>query len=178
MARVACCPDALNGKPNASRKSLKCSKNASRVDGDWWIWPIWWIWWIWWIWRNLVYGGLQRNLNCVLLMLNALMRWSSVDGGTPSFAAAPDGPGDSAPALGERRFDDLPFAPGLALRRRRAPQPEVVVGPIVSTATTRRRQTPRRSSESRTARSRSAAHGCCPASRRPAADPASSCRSS
>jgi NAD(P)-dependent dehydrogenase (short-subunit alcohol dehydrogenase family) len=37
-------------------------------------------------------GGLQRNLNCVLLMFNALMRWSSVDGGTPSFAAAPDRP--------------------------------------------------------------------------------------
>jgi len=37
-------------------------------------------------------GGLQRNLNCALLMFNALMRWSSVDGGTPSFDAAPDEP--------------------------------------------------------------------------------------
>ena len=37
-------------------------------------------------------AALQRNLNCVLLMPNALMRWSSVDGGTPSFAAAPELP--------------------------------------------------------------------------------------
>src|SRR6266576_1582038 len=37
-------------------------------------------------------GGLQRNLNCALLMFNALMRWTSVDGGTPSFDAAPDEP--------------------------------------------------------------------------------------
>src|SRR4026208_2199490 len=55
-----------------------------------------WIWLIWWIGLirvNLVItGGLQRNLNCALLMFNALMRWSSVDGGTPSFAAAPDEP--------------------------------------------------------------------------------------
>src|SRR5688572_32313396 len=55
-----------------------------------------------WIWVDLVdrvvrgesgdTGGLQRNLNCALLMFNALMRWSSVDGGTPSFDAAPDEP--------------------------------------------------------------------------------------
>jgi hypothetical protein len=36
--------------------------------------------------------GRQRNLNCVLSIPNALMRWSSVDGGTPSLAAAPDRP--------------------------------------------------------------------------------------
>jgi len=36
--------------------------------------------------------GLQRNLNRVLSIPNALMRWSSVDGGTPSLAAAPDRP--------------------------------------------------------------------------------------
>jgi hypothetical protein len=41
---------------------------------------------------NRVTGGLQRNLNCALLMFNALMRWSSVDGGIPSFDAAPDEP--------------------------------------------------------------------------------------
>jgi len=41
---------------------------------------------------DLVTGGLQRNLNCALLIFKALMRLSSVDGGTPSFAAAPDEP--------------------------------------------------------------------------------------
>ena len=34
----------------------------------------------------------QRNLNRVLLILKALIRLSSVDGGIPSFAAAPVGP--------------------------------------------------------------------------------------
>src|SRR6202008_2462703 len=34
----------------------------------------------------------QRNLNWVLLILRALILWSRVDGGTPSLAAAPDGP--------------------------------------------------------------------------------------
>ena len=34
----------------------------------------------------------QRNLNAVLSIFNALIRWSSVEGGTPSFAAAPDRP--------------------------------------------------------------------------------------
>ena len=62
---------------------------GSGVDLGW----IWLIWWIGLISANLVIaGGLQRNLNCALLMFNALMRWSSVDGGTPSFAAAPDEP--------------------------------------------------------------------------------------
>ena len=41
---------------------------------------------------DLVTGGVQRNLNCALSIFNALMRWSSVDGGTRSFAAAPDDP--------------------------------------------------------------------------------------
>ena len=35
---------------------------------------------------------LQRNLNWVLLIPSAFMRWSSVDGGTPSLDAAPNGP--------------------------------------------------------------------------------------
>src|SRR6266404_3079294 len=42
--------------------------------------------------------GVTRNLNRFLLILRALMRWSSVDGGMPSFAAAPDGP-DTRPRL-------------------------------------------------------------------------------
>src|SRR5213594_386167 len=35
---------------------------------------------------------LQRNLNFVLSILNALILWSRVDGGIPSLAAAPEGP--------------------------------------------------------------------------------------
>ena len=36
--------------------------------------------------------GRQRNLNCVLSIPNALMRCSSVEGGIPSLAAAPEAP--------------------------------------------------------------------------------------
>ena len=36
--------------------------------------------------------GYQRNLNRALSICNALMRWSSVDGGTPSLTAAPNRP--------------------------------------------------------------------------------------
>ncbi len=123
--------------------------------------------------------GPQRNLNCVLSIPNALMRWSSVDGGTPSLAAAPDRPATRPRDCGERRFDDLPLASGFAFVTARVKQQlEVVVGLVVSTAMTRRRQRPHRSSESRTAQSRSAAHGYCLANRSSATNPTSSCRSS
>ncbi len=90
-------PGCLTGKRDASRNPLKCSQNLTssrlrlvRLVDLGWIWLIWWIGLI--RVNPVITGGLQRNLNCALLMFNALMRWSSVDGGTPSFAAAPDEP--------------------------------------------------------------------------------------
>ena len=43
---------------------------------------------------------------------------------------SPGPPGDTAPARGERRFDDLPFAARARLETAPMPQPEVVVEPI------------------------------------------------
>src|SRR5258708_15727995 len=45
-----------------------------------------------------VESRLQRNLNCLFAIFKALILWSRVDGGIPSFAAAPDGP-DTLPLL-------------------------------------------------------------------------------
>ena len=62
--------------------------------------------------------GLQRNLNCALSIPNALMRWSSVDGGTPSFAAAPERPATRPRDAASAASMISRSRAGLALRRR------------------------------------------------------------
>ena len=57
----------------------------------------------------------QRNLNCRLLIFKALILWSRVDGGTPSLAAAPEGP-ETRPRLSAKARSIISRSSSHALR--------------------------------------------------------------